>query len=567
MSLIPDFPFDYAAYVSRGRAVGRLPEDLVGRVRVAVIGAGAAGLCAAYELMRIGVVPVIYEAERDPAGPGGYRLGGRLRSVSWGGGPAVAELGAMRFSSGGRLMRHYVRSFGLTYRPFPDPFTTGAPRTVLDLDGRQYQAGTQAELFEQKPEFGDVQQAWEKLLHNVGVHAVREQLADGDLVGAKEHWNRVLDLCEGWSFRRLLTDPQTGTMTPQQVDLFGVMGFGTGGWDAFYAMAAPEILRIMISGMEQDQQLIVEGASELPRRFWTTPVRRADGSEVSLASLNDQRLRGPVTRLAAHASTRSVTVDDGQEAVTYPAVVLTPQPHAVEAGIELGGHTALFGPRLRRALRRTTSWASAKTVSLVDEPFWRGTSLDGVTLSDSLIRDTYALDYAQYHPGSDTAGHRAALVLSYTWGEHALNLSSSSLAERVALGVSELSRIHPEVADELRRQIRVDNTVTASWELELNFRGLCNFNTPGEYGPQRDRFSHFMKDYLGEPAVPGEPMNNLFLAGDAICWSGAWVEHALGSGLNAAWGVLRALGGSTAPDNPGPGDVWADPRYTPCALD
>ncbi|MFF3350842.1 flavin monoamine oxidase family protein [Streptomyces sp. NPDC002779] len=326
------------------------------------------------------------------------------------------------------------------------------------------------------------------------------------------------------------------------------------------------MLRIMISGMEHDQQLILEGASELARRFWTTPVRRPDGAEVSLASLNDQRLRGPVTRLAAHASTRSVTVEDAQEAVTYPAVILTPQPHAMEAGIELAGDAPLFGRRLRRAIRQTTSWTCAKTVSLVDEPFWRGTSLDGVTLSDSLIRDAYALDYDRYHRGSEAAGHLAALVLSYTWGEHALNLSSSSLAERVELGVSELGRIHPEVADELRRHVRVDNTVTASWELEPNFRGVCNFNVPGEYGPQRDRFAHFMKDYQGKPAVPGEPMNNLFLAGDAICWSGGWVEHSLGSGLNAAWGVLRALGGVTAPDNPGPGDVWTDPRYTPHTL-
>ncbi|MFF3350841.1 hypothetical protein [Streptomyces sp. NPDC002779] len=97
-------------------------------------------------------------------------------------------------------------------------FTAGASRTVLDLGGHQYQASTQAELFERMPEFEDVHQAWEKLLRNVGVYAIRQQLADGDLASAKEHWNRLLEMCEDWSFRRLLTDPQTCTMTPQQVE-------------------------------------------------------------------------------------------------------------------------------------------------------------------------------------------------------------------------------------------------------------------------------------------------------------------------------------------------------------
>ena len=82
---------------------------------VAIVGAGAAGMIAAYELMRLGLKPVVYEAGR---------LGGRLRSQPFEGAEGViAELGGMRFpisstrllplprrGSGSRRCRSRIRS-------------------------------------------------------------------------------------------------------------------------------------------------------------------------------------------------------------------------------------------------------------------------------------------------------------------------------------------------------------------------------------------------------------------------------------------------------------------------
>ncbi|GAB2579820.1 hypothetical protein GCM10027168_10830 [Streptomyces capparidis] len=76
-----------------------------------------------------------------------------------------------------------------------------------------------------------------------------------------------------------------------------------------------------------------------------------------------------------------------------------------------------------------------------------------------------------------------------------------------------------------------------------------------------------MKDFTGTPAIPGEPPHGLFLAGDDTAWTPGWLDHAMASGLNAAWGVLRHLGGSTLPGNPGPGDMWDDPDYRPLTLE
>jgi hypothetical protein len=53
---IPDNFFDYVKLVSRSDGIGRIPGDKLG-TRIAIIGAGCAGLCAAYELVKIGLHP------------------------------------------------------------------------------------------------------------------------------------------------------------------------------------------------------------------------------------------------------------------------------------------------------------------------------------------------------------------------------------------------------------------------------------------------------------------------------------------------------------------------------
>ena len=80
--------------------------------------------------------------------------------------------------------------------------------------------------------------------------------------------------------------------------------------------------------------------------------------------------------------------------------------------------------------------------------------------------------------------------------------------------------------------------------------GAFKANLPGHYHYQRRLYSHFMQDDL-----PPE-QRGLFLAGDDISWTAGWAEGAVTTALNAVWGVVRQLGGQSAPDNPGPGDRW-----------
>ena len=128
----PDFPFPYDDWVRSPLGLGRIPPERHGE-EVAIVGAGIAGVAAAYELMRMGVKPVIYE-------PG--RIGGRLRSEPFQSAPGIiAELGGMRFPVSGTAFYHYVDLLGLDSAPFPNPLSPASPSTVIDLEGITHYVG------------------------------------------------------------------------------------------------------------------------------------------------------------------------------------------------------------------------------------------------------------------------------------------------------------------------------------------------------------------------------------------------------------------------------------------
>src|SRR3990167_3770244 len=75
----PDFPFAFDDWITHPQGLGELPPQRPGS-EVAIVGWGMAGMVAAYELMKLGLKPVVYEASR---------MGGRVGSPPVGSGPGV----------------------------------------------------------------------------------------------------------------------------------------------------------------------------------------------------------------------------------------------------------------------------------------------------------------------------------------------------------------------------------------------------------------------------------------------------------------------------------------------
>ena len=133
----PDFPFAYDDWIKHPAGIGSIPASQQGK-EVAIIGAGVSGLVAAFELMKLGLKPVIYEAGR---------MGGRLRSEHFANAQGVvAELGGMRFPKSATTFNHYSDLLGLQKKPFPNPLTEAAGSTVINLAGKSDYAVTMADL-------------------------------------------------------------------------------------------------------------------------------------------------------------------------------------------------------------------------------------------------------------------------------------------------------------------------------------------------------------------------------------------------------------------------------------
>ena len=135
--LNPDFPFSYDHYLAHPAGLGAVPPELYG-AEVAVVGAGLSGLVTAYELMKLGLRPVVYEADQ---------IGGRLRTASFPSAPGVvADLGGMRFPVSGRAFYHYVDLLGLDTQDFPNPLAPVTSSTVIELAGKKHYAEKPGDL-------------------------------------------------------------------------------------------------------------------------------------------------------------------------------------------------------------------------------------------------------------------------------------------------------------------------------------------------------------------------------------------------------------------------------------
>lgn len=546
----PDFSYDgWLRYLDcYDRPIGKVE----GHPRVAVIGAGASGTCAAYELARAGCKVTVFEAADKP--------GGRCASVPFTKGkPDLAELGAMRFPPSGFTMDYYLQKFGLVcdggladLPDFPDP---GVVPTYVCY-GKEVSIWLAKER--RAPQgFETVYEGWQAFNTN-GItkkqhvefqspQTITQMLRKGDVERASCYWQKYLTAFSKSSFYSFLFDLFTGqsgydipgnqTWTFDDFDRFGALGIGSGGFGPLYPIGFTDIFRLLPNGLLATQKFLKKGIRTLPEAFATqlgeqitfhyqTPIRKIQyGMDRLFELYSCNACYDKFDRVVVATTTRSMEMTTN----------LT--------------ETSFLADDVARAVRRTHVVSSLKIAARIRR-FWGKNNPNDKTvrclLTDDTMRQVYTLDY--------DADDTAVCFLSYTWDDdavkqQALGVSSSGGAvDKKALYNILLDKLRQNGDDIARWADKLEpygDPETAiqfvEWQSGPYFNGAFKLSQPGQDPYVHAMFYDFQK--AGKCRDTG-----LYLAGDCIAWTSGWVEGALQTGLNAAAGVIKSLNGKVYGD-------------------
>ena len=473
----PDFPYAYDDLLAHPAGLGRLPAERHG-TEVAVIGGGLSGIVAAYELMKMGLKPVVYEADR---------IGGRLRTSA-----SRAATGIDRRAGRHALSRLRPPPFSTTstwwaWRPaVPQPpggghaqrpSSTSRASRIYAEHARRSAAGLPGggRRLARRPRRGR-----RLLRHAAGHPRARRRRGSGrsGRAGRRSSTTRPSTASSAGSdaFKppsatarssaRSASAPAAGTPTSR-----------TRSWRSCASSTPRPTTTTAASSAAPAAAAPALGARAAKMVHWPHGT--------SLASLHDgapRPGRGPAAPQPAAASaspTAGATATSALRGGALHRPVLAAAPPRSPAT------TRSSRPTTGRPSSAPTTWSPPSSSCLVDRPFWldrdpaTGRDVMCMTLTDRMTRGTYLLDDGPDKP--------AVICLSYTWMRRRLKWLPLPANERVEVMLKSLG-------EDLSRASTSASTSSATrspspGRPSPNFMGAFKANLPGHYRYQRRLFT------------------------------------------------------------------------------
>ena len=453
--------------------------------RVVVIGAGMAGLVAAYELQRQGHDPILLEAQN--------RVGGRLYTCRDFAPGLYAELGGMRIPRAHDLTLAYCREFGLELRPF----VMDSPNGLVYVGGeRMTMAEVQAEPARLPFSLADHEAG--RTADDLWSDAIADIKALLESEG-ESAWGQIAAEYDQYSLYEFL---KLKGFSEGAIEYYAVMNFV----EADLNNAAVEALREDLGGAYVDMQEIVGGMDRLPNAFYERlPDRVAFGTEVHAI---EQESDSVTVHYKTEATRASVSGDYAICTLPFPVLrsveMLTP-----------------LSREKQRAIRQLNYHASTKVLFQVRRRFWEDEGITGgATVTDLGIR-------RMNYPAPDPSTSRGVLLASYTWGQDALQWGAMDPETRLEEALDDVARIHPQVREEF------EVGTSHAWYGDRWARGAFALFAPEQQTQLQEAITR--------------PEGRIHFAGEHCSLYHAWIQGALESGIRAAREIHEAPAREPAP--------------------
>jgi monoamine oxidase len=466
---------DYPSIIRSG-----LPHTTTPGKKVVVIGAGMAGLTAAYELRRAGYEPIVLEAQQ--------RVGGRvctLREPFSDG--LYAEAGAMRIPKAHDLTMGYIEKLNVPIAPF----TMGNQNGYYHLHGKRLRimdANTNPDAlgFEVAPhERGrTASQLWADCL--------KPLLAMLEERGSAA-WPEIVAKYDQYCTREFL---EASNWSEGAIEMFGLLA----DQEALMNASFLELFREEAGNYYTNMVEVVGGMDHLPRAFLPELHRHIRfGARMTAIDQSDDSI-------TVHYQTAA-----GSAQVSGDYAIIT-IPFAVLRHVEI---LKPFSRAKQKAIRQLHYDASAKILFQCRRRFWEEDDgiFGGGTFTDLPIRVTYYPDHSR-----ETG--RGVILASYTWSEDAQRWGSLSPADRITQALDDMAEIHPQIKAEF------EVGTSKMWHDDEFAGGAFALFDPGQQTLLHDQIV--------------APEGRIHFAGEHASLAHAWIQGAIESGLRAAHDIRQA---------------------------
>lgn len=448
--------------------------------KVLVLGAGPAGLAAAYELVRAGHEVTVLEAQT--------RAGGRVLTLREPFADGLyAEAGAMFFPDTHAYTLSYAKEFGLQL----DPFRRPSEWQLTYMRGRRlkYKHGEPVAwpygLTAEERELGRP-----RLWARYRPSSIFDELGDPSAPG----W-RVPKRLDDVSFVELLRD---NGASAEAVALM-THGWGALWGEGFESVSALAVLRDSWHQLGSQERYRIRGGNDLlPKAL---AARLADriryGTEVARV---EQDTRGVRVRARRAGTTETHAAD----------FLVCAVPFSVLRRVEV---SPPFSEGKRRAVAELPYFSAARVSLQTRRKFWEAEGLSGFASADLAFGEVFDMT-------SNQAGPRGILQ-AYAGGEQARRIQALGEPARLGFVLGEMEKVFPGARENF------EGGAAKCWDEDPFARGASSWYRPGQMSAL---WLHV-----------ATPEGRVHFAGDHTSAWIRWINGALQSGQRAAREINEAV--------------------------